>query len=415
MSTKRKMLFETTFATYTEVADIGGGGSGRIFEVVDESGDSWALKLLDSGKANKDKSKRFKNELQFCLKNKHRNIVNVVDHGIFVNGKITSPFYVMPRYQSSMRKLLESGISSDKVLNFFADKLDGVEAAHLQGVVHRDLKPENILYDAKKDLLLIADFGIAHFEEDELFTAVETKDSARLANFQYAAPEQRKRGLGVDCHADIYALGLILNEMFTRQVPHGTGYKTISQIVPEYAYLDDLVTKMLRQSPQDRFASIDEIKQQLIGRRNEVVSRQRLSELKETVVPATEIDDSLVVDPPRLVRVDWNDRNLELFLSRPVTSEWVSAFQNMRSYRSLSGKRPGDFVVKGAKAVVTASEEEVQAVVDTFKAWLPAATQAYEYEVRRQKEREEVANRQQLEHEIKQEEARQRVLENVRI
>lgn len=415
MSAKRKIMFQTTFATYTEVGVIGGGGSGRILEVVDESGDPWALKLLDCGKANKDKNKRFKNEIQFCLRNKHRNIVTVMDHGLFVDGKIASPFYVMPRYQSSMRKLLESSISSDKVLPFFTDILDGVEAAHLRGVVHRDLKPENILYDAEKGLLLVADFGIAHFEEDELFTAVETKDSARLANFQYAAPEQRSRGLKVDHRADIYAVGLILNEMFTGQVPHGTGYRTISQVAPQHAYLDDLVGRMLCQAPEDRFGSIEEIKQQLIGRKNEFVSRQRLSELKETVVPATEIDDPLVADPPRLVRVDWNDRNLELFLSRPVTSEWVTAFRNMRSYQSLSGKRPGDFAVKGAKAVVTASEEEVQAVVNTFKEWLPVATQIYRDTVLQERKQEEATKRQQFERQIEQEETRQRVLKNVKI
>jgi len=409
------MLFQTTFATYTKVADIGGGGSGRIFGVVDESGDSWALKLLDSGKANKDKSKRFKNELQFCLKNKHPNIVTVMDHGIFVDGKITSPFYVMPRYQSSMRKLLESGISSDKVLKFFANILDGVEAAHLQEVVHRDLKPENILYDAKKDLLLVADFGIAHFEEDELFTAVETKDSARLANFQYAAPEQRKRGLGVDRRTDIYALGLILNEMFTGQVPQGTRYKTVSQVAPEYAYLDDLVMRMLSQSSEDRFASIEEVKQQLIGRKNEFVSQQRLSELRETVVPVTEIDDPLIADPPRLVRFDWDEGTLTLFLSRPVNSEWIRALKNMGGYRSLSSKRPEDFSVSGDKVVVAAPENEAQRIVNTLKEWLPTANQVYKNKVLQEKKQEEVAKRQQLEREIKQQEARQRVLKNVKI
>jgi tRNA A-37 threonylcarbamoyl transferase component Bud32 len=55
--------------------------------------------------------------------------------------------------------------------------------------VHRDLKPENILYNPQEGRPIVADFGIASFEEDELYTAVETKDETRLANFQYAAPE----------------------------------------------------------------------------------------------------------------------------------------------------------------------------------------------------------------------------------
>lgn len=415
MSAKRKMLFQTTFATYTEADIIGEGGSGRIFKVVDDSGASWALKLLDFRKATKEKSKRFKNEVLYCLKNKHPNIVTVVDHGISVQERRSSPFYVMPLYHGSMRKLLKSGISTDKVLKFFANIFDGVEAAHLQGVVHRDLKPENILYDTENDLLLVADFGIAHFEEDELFTAVETKDSARLANFQYAAPEQRSRGLEVDHRADIYALGLILNEMFTGQVPHGTGYRTINQAAPEYAYLDDMITQMLRQSPEERFASIEEVKQQLIGRKNEFVSRQRLSELKETVVPITEIDDPLIADPPSLVNFDWDHGTLTLFLSRLVNSEWVWALQNMGSYASLFGKGPEKFSVSGDQAVITARENEVQQIVDYFKNWVPKANQVYKNKVLREREHEEETKRQQLAREIKQEEARQRVLKNVKI
>ncbi len=415
MSPKQKMLFQTTFATYTEVGVIGEGGSGRIFKVVDDSGASWAIKSLDSRKATKEKSKRFKNEVLFCLKNNHPNIVTVVDHGIFVQEKRSSPFYVMPLYQGSMRKLLKSGISTDRVLKFFANILDGVEAAHLQEVVHRDLKPENILYDTENDLLLVADFGIAHFEEDELFTAVETKDSARLANFQYAAPEQRSRGLEVDHRADIYALGLILNEMFTGHVPHGTGYRTISQAAPEYAYLDHLVTQMLRQSPEERFASIEEVKQQLIGRKNEFVSRQRLSELKEIVVPVTEIDDPLIADPPRLVKFDWDNKKLTLFLSRQVNSVWVWALQNMGSYGSLHGKDPENFSVSGDQAVIRARENEVQQIIDFFKDWLPKANQVYKNKVLQERKHEEETKRQQLALDIKQEEARQRVIKNVKI
>jgi len=415
MSAKQKILFQTTFATYTEAGNIGEGGSGRIFKVVDDSGASWALKLLDFRKATKEKSKRFKNEVLFCLKNKHPNIVTVVDHGISVQESRSSPFYVMPLYHGSMRKLLNSGIPTDKVLKFFANILDGVEAAHLQGVVHRDLKPENILYDTRNDLLLVADFGIAHFEEDELFTAVETKDSERLANFQYAAPEQRSRGLEVDHRADIYALGLILNEMFTGHVPHGTKYKTITETAPEYAYLDDLVAQMLSQSPEDRFSSIEEIKQQLIGRQNEFVSQQRLSKLKETVVPVTEIDDPLIADPPRLINVGWNRGNLTLFLSSPINNKWVWALQNMGSYESLSSKKPKDFSVSGDKAVTTAREDEVQKIIDSFKKWLPKANQVYKYQVEQEKEQEEKAKRKELERQIKEQEARQRVMKNVKI
>lgn len=75
---------------------------------------------------------------------------------------------------------------------------------------HRDLKPENILHDPIENRLVVSDFGIAHFTAELMHTLVETKLAERLANFHYAAPEQRRPGGLVDHRADIYALGLIL-------------------------------------------------------------------------------------------------------------------------------------------------------------------------------------------------------------
>lgn len=73
---------------------------------------------------------------------------------------------------------------------------------------------------------MLADFRIAHFEEEELLTAVESKQNDRLANFfLYAAPEPRVRNSAVDHRADIFALGLILNGMFTGIAPQGTGFR----------------------------------------------------------------------------------------------------------------------------------------------------------------------------------------------
>ncbi len=415
MGHRKRIVFHTTFATYTAGAVIGEGGSGRIYEVVDDSKATWAVKLLEASKATRDKNKRFKNELMFCLRNKHPNILTVADHGIYMEGMTPSPFYVMPRYDGSLRSLLKSRMSTSGVLRYFTNILDGIEAAHLASVVHRDLKPENILYDAKNDRLLVADFGIARFEEDELFTAVETKDSARLANFQYAAPEQRGRGLRSDHRADIYALGLILNEMFTGQIPYGTSFKTIGLDAPDYAYLDDLVAGMLCQSPEDRFPSIEAVKNQLIARGNEFVTRQRVSELKNTVIPVTELDDPLIDDPPRLVGFDWDQGTLTLVLSRPVNALWILQLQNMKNYTWVPDQPPNAFAFSGKEAAVRVPENEVQRVIDHFKQWLPKANSMYAYRVRRDTEEREATKRQELLREIAQQEARQRVLRNAKL
>ena len=206
----------------------------------------------------------------------------------------------MPLYSGTLRDLMAKGIGPKSVLPYFGQILDGVEAAHLQGVWHRDIKPENILFSDVNDTLVVADFGIARFEEEDLLTAVETKDGDRLANFLYSAPEQRIRGKTVDNSADIYALGLILNEMYTGAVPQGTSFRRVSEVSAEYAYLDGLIELMLRQDSSSR-PSVADVKRQLIARGNEFVSVQRLDSLKSQVVPDTEVNDPILRNPISLV------------------------------------------------------------------------------------------------------------------
>lgn len=415
MTLNKPIIFETTFARYSADAVLGEGGAGRIYRVRDDSGAIHALKLLDPSKATKDKLKRFKNELLFSIRNQHLNIITVYDHGLFNDGKKAAPFYVMPLYSSSFRALITDGLPPDKALAYFAQVLDGIEAAHLQRVVHRDLKPENVLYDALTDRLLLADFGIARFEEEALYTAVETSPNARLANFQYAAPEQRGRGLQVDARADIYALGLILNEIFTGEVPWGTGYKTIGSIAPEYAYLDAIVDEMLRQSAADRLASVEIVKQKLIGYKNTFVARQRISTLKQAVVPITDLDDPLISDPPRLINLDYDQGKLTLILQQPVNQKWIWSLQNMGNYESLWNKGPERFSFSGDKAIIGADEHEIQQIIDHFKRWLPNVNQKYEDTIRREKLEIEEQHRRKFEREIEEQEKRTRVLKNIRI
>lgn len=412
---KKPIVFTTTFSIYTATAIIGEGGSGRIYRATDEDDKTGAIKLLEPSKVTREKIKRFKNELNFCQKNQHQNILTVYDHGTIINGEQGSPFYVMPLFDGSLRDLMQSGIPVNKILEYFAQTLDGVEAAHKQGVIHRDLKPENILYATDSDRLVVADFGIAHFEEDDIYTAVETKDTARLANFQYAAPEQRNRGSGQNQCTDIFALGLILNEMFTGEIPSGTRYKTITEVAPEYEYLDAIVEGMLRQSPQDRPDSIEKIKMQLIGRKNEFVTRQKVSQLKGKVIPVTELDDPFISDPLRLVGADWDKNVLTLEFQHPVSKEWIGALQNMGSYESILGKGPEAFKFRDNKAVISSSEQEVQKIIDFFSRWLPKANAVYERNMRRSKEQEEERQRRELERQIEEQEARQRVLRNIKL
>ena len=410
-----EILVETTFTTFAATDILGEAGSGRVYKAIDEVGTIFAVKVLDPSKTNKEKLKRFKNELLFGQRNQHRNIITVVDHGTLKDTNRTSPFYVMPYYHTSLHSLLTARLDRNQVPRYFAQLLDGVEAAHLQGVVHRDLKPENVLYDRQTETLVVADFGVAHFQEEELYTVVETAPNTRLANFQYAAPEQRARGLEVDHRADIYALGLILNEMFTSEVPQGTDYKTVGSVAPEFGYLDDLVSAMLRQSPSARPESIEVIKRELIGRKQEFINRQRISELKQTVVPVTALDDPLIADPPRLVDFDWDRGRLTLFFQQPVNPQWVKALNNMDNYGSVMGKGPDRFSISGNKAVISATENEIQQVIDFFKQWLPKANRVYADTLRKETADAEDRERRKLQAEIEERERRQRILKSIKM
>lgn len=406
--------FLTTFETYTRVGVIGEGGSGYVFKVEDGSGSAFALKALKAQWVTETRRKRFKNEIHFCQGAFHDNIIKVIDHGVFIESGNNIPFYLMPLYAYSLRKLISDKLSYESILSLFSQILDGVEAAHLQGVIHRDLKPENILLDETATRLVIADFGIAQFQQEDLYTAVETKAADRLANFNYAAPEQRQRGVPVDLRADIYALGLILNELFTHEVPHGTGFKLIESVSSESSYLDDLVSIMIRQSPSDRPESIGVIKAELIARGKTFVAEQKLSQVKKTVIPQSELDDPLLSDPVEIIDFEWERNTLTIILSRPVTAKWVSALKSMGSYSSQMGRGPEMFNIREDRAIINAQENHVQAIINYFKGWLPIATKRYEQMLKKEHAREQQQKQAELQARIQEEEAKARLRRNIK-
>jgi serine/threonine protein kinase len=407
---KKGDVVRTAFNEYTIVARIGEGGAGVVYKVKDSDGQEFALKTIDPTKSTKDKRKRFKNEIWFCQKMKHPRIVPVVDTGATREGY---SFYVMPLYPSNLEEALTRGLLLDDMLNIFGQILDGVEVAHLSSVVHRDLKPANIVGDADKKSFVVADFGIASFEEEDIITAVETKQADRLANFQYAAPEQRERGLQVTKKADVYALGLILNRMFTGRIPVGTNYRTIGSVAAEHGYLDDLVSSMLRQDPEAR-PSIDGVKKELIARKALVLSTQKIDRLSGAVVSEGTIDDPLVVDPPRIVDVDYGPELLTFRLSAQPNGKWIEAFRNQGNFTSFMRRGPSTARVAADYVQINTAENEVEQQVVYFKQWLENANRIYKEQV----QKEAILERERKEAEIRRnladEERRKRVLEKLR-
>jgi hypothetical protein len=207
--------------------------------------------------------------------------------------------------------------------------------------------------------LVVADFGIAHFGEEELLTAVETKNDERLANFIYAAPEQKIRGGLIDQRVDIFALGLILNEMFTATVPLATGHPLIANACASYSYLDEIVGRMVLHFADQRYPSITKIKEELVGRGHAFVELQKLDEVRRTVVPASTPDDPLVGQDIKIVDFafepgrSFEQGELICFFNINPPEPWKAALHTLQSFRSSLHAHPTRirFYPKSADAI----------------------------------------------------------------
>lgn len=123
---KKPIHFDTTFGTYTATDILGEGGAGIVYGGNDPDVGDIAIKILASDRASGDKRKRFKNEISFLSRVKHKNIVNVLDHGVHKKEGSGSlqPFYVLPRYSSSLRDLIGNGINPETAFEYFIQLLE---------------------------------------------------------------------------------------------------------------------------------------------------------------------------------------------------------------------------------------------------------------------------------------------------
>ncbi|MBU0620320.1 MAG: serine/threonine protein kinase [Gammaproteobacteria bacterium] len=411
---KKFPTFETPFETYIPTTILGEGGAGRVYEVTNSLGESLAIKCLSPARITTERLKRFRNEIGFCQRQNHANIVRVVDTGAIILEGTKCPFYVMKRHTGTLRTHM-TGLKPEGVMPAFSQILDGVEAAHLSNVWHRDLKPENILWNERDKVLIVADFGIAHFEEEEIFTAIETKAATRMANFQYSAPEQRVRGSKVDHRADIFSLGLILNEMFTGEIAQGAGYKRISEVATAHGYLDDIVESMIQQNPNNRPSSIAEIKKELIGRKNSFIALQQYDATRKQVVSSSALPEFEALS---FIGVDYAKGVLSLKLNKNVPPGWTQEFQQPRGGHSgILGYGPEAFQIIGDTVTVSAREDEkfIQDLVNNAKQYLNAANRGYLEQLRDQAVRNERAQRLALEKAIAEAELRKNILLNVKL
>jgi serine/threonine-protein kinase len=193
---------------YRMIGLIGRGGMGEVYRADDlKLGQPVALKFLPSDvERDPDRLERFLSEVRLSLRVTHPNVCRVFDIGQFGDRTFLSMEYVDGEDLASLLRRI-GRLPEDKAIEISRQLCAGLAAAHDEGVLHRDLKPANIMIDGR-GRAKIADFGLAGATEG--IAGYE----ARVGTPQYMAPEQVAGG-ALSERTDVYALGLVLYELFT--------------------------------------------------------------------------------------------------------------------------------------------------------------------------------------------------------
>jgi tRNA A-37 threonylcarbamoyl transferase component Bud32 len=238
------------------LALLGQGGMGAVYKARQTHLDRLvALKLLDP-RLGRDLAfaERFRREALALARLAHPHIVALHDVG-----EAGGWHYLLMEYVdgATLRQALRTGrFSAGETLRFIPQLCDALAYAHEQGVVHRDLKPENILIDGA-GRARIADFGLAKLSGEQSGGTI-TRTGQTLGTAAYLAPEQVAGAANVDHRADLYALGVVLYEMLTGQLPLGR-FEPPSQRAQVDIRIDEVVLRALERTPELRWQSAGEV------------------------------------------------------------------------------------------------------------------------------------------------------------
>lgn len=269
---------------YLVVAPIGSGGFGKVFLALQSPifRLRGALKLLEFPSDNavlvQALLEKFQGEAEALADLSHPNIVKLLKYGVHAQ----VPYLVMEfvdeahtvRQEIQVRAREGRGFSHKELRSLFDQILNGLEAAHAQNIIHRDVKPENIMLQrvvGNPMHVKILDFGTAKFVENR----ADTKWP--LGSPSYMAPEQvNLKGIGP--WSDLYAVGVMLFELLTgrRPFPGETENEIVAYklrddfdplaVLKNFDFPDEVETflrKCLAKSPEDRFRSASELRQEL--------------------------------------------------------------------------------------------------------------------------------------------------------
>jgi serine/threonine protein kinase len=257
---------------YEVLSVIGEGGMGTVYEVRHRAlGKRFALKALRKDLAQDSEiGGRFIQEARTAAAASHPGLVEITDFGQVESGQV---YFVMELLQGqALAALLRTGgpLPAARGLSIVRQLVHALKAAHDASIVHRDLKPDNIHIgrgDDGTDVVKIVDFGLAKV----IGSSKLTRAGMVFGTPHYMSPEQAA-GEVVDHRADIYALGIVMYEMFTGKVPfEADSYMGVltkhmyvapappSELSPEMkslGALEDVILRCLHKRPEARFENL---------------------------------------------------------------------------------------------------------------------------------------------------------------
>src|SRR6187200_3406727 len=263
------------------VARLGRGGMGEVYRAHDlELGQPVALKFL-TGPARAGEyaqavgfderaRARLRNEVRLARQLAHPNVCRVYDIGEAHGDLFLSMEYVDGEDLAALLKRI-GRVPIDKGVEIARKLCAGLAAAHAKGVLHRDFKPANIMIDSHGEVRIM-DFGLAAIADQ-----LDTSD-ARSGTPAYMAPEQLA-GKEATRQSDVYALGLVLYELFTGKPPFAgrdlqelqrqraeTPKTTPSTLIPDISpRLESAILRCLEPEPTLRPASALQVAVSLPG------------------------------------------------------------------------------------------------------------------------------------------------------
>lgn len=233
-----------------EVQEIlGEGGMGTVYRVRHRILERpFALKVLRADLSrDSDLGVRFTREAKAAASISHPNVVQITDFGNLPSGQ---PYFVMEHLVGdSVNSIIGKGgpLPAARAVRMLMQIVDALTAAHAAGIVHRDLKPDNIFVcrnPSGDDLVKVLDFGLAKVAGQSRLT----KAGLVFGTPYYMSPEQASGGT-IDERTDIYALGVVMYEMFTGRVPFEAD--TYMGVLTKHLYVEPTPPSVLLGEPAE--------------------------------------------------------------------------------------------------------------------------------------------------------------------